>query len=150
MFGFGDNRASRWQYQKLRKNDEKGTDQVLPPNGNEVFDGAERVLNLGRASSAARMRRGTASFYRPIVVVLVSINILLSMILLWVIILVVGKAPHQPEAGVQHLGQAEIPVETELYRFRTGVREKTPFFGAPNASTDAAWSTILKGEDHTT
>jgi len=149
MFGFGDNQTSHWQYQKLRKNDEKGTDQVLPPNGSEVFDGAEIVSNLGRASSAVRKRHGTASFYRPIVV-LVSINILLSIILLWIIILVVGKVPHQSEAGVQHLGQAGIPVEMELYRFRTGVREKTPFFGAPNASTDAAWGTILKGKVHTT
>ena len=149
MFGFGDNQTSRWKYQKLRKDDEKGTDQVLLPNRSEIFDGAEIVSNLGRASSALRTRRGTASFYRPIVV-LVGINILLSMILLWVVILVVGKAPHRSEAGVQHLGQAEIPVEMELYRFRTGVREKTHFFGAPNASTDAAWSTILKGEDHTT
>ncbi|KAH8812255.1 hypothetical protein F5884DRAFT_898552 [Xylogone sp. PMI_703] len=43
----------------------------------------------------------------------------------------------------QLLGVAEIPVEMELYRFRTGVPEKTAFFGVSNASTDAAWNTIL-------
>jgi hypothetical protein len=149
MFGFGDYKAKCWQYQKIHKHNDEDFDKTVSQNGGHAFDGTGMISNVGRNSSRMRTSHRTADFYRPLVLVLVGINVLLSVALLWVVIAVAERTPHQPDTGVQRAGQAEIPVEMELYRFRTGVREKTPFFGAPNASTDAAWSTILNGEPST-
>lgn len=144
MFGFGDYKANRWQYQGIHKHNDEDCDETVSPNGSHAFNGTGVNSNEGRNIVRMRTSHGTVDFHRPLVLVLVSINVLLSVALLWVVIAVASR---QRDTGVQRAGQAEIPVEMELYRFRTGVREKTPFFGPPNASTDAAWSTILNGEE---
>jgi len=150
MFGFGDYKANLWQYQKIHKHNDEDCDKSVSRNGGHDFDDTGMISNAGQNSSRVRTSHRTANFYRPLVLVLVGIDVLLSVSLLWVVIAVAKRAPDQPNTDVQRAGQAEIPVEMELYRFRTGVREKTPFFGVPNTSTDAAWSTILNGEEPST
>ncbi|KAI1436987.1 hypothetical protein GGR50DRAFT_158342 [Xylaria sp. CBS 124048] len=87
----------------------------------------------------------TAGFYRQLVIILAGANVLLSFATVWLAIVFVkrGASYALVKSDVEYIGPAEIPVEMQSYRFQTGVRESTPFFGPPNATTDAAWGTIL-------
>ncbi|KAM7186188.1 protein of unknown function (DUF3328) domain containing protein [Rhypophila sp. PSN 637] len=81
--------------------------------------------------------------------VMIAINILLSATLLLVCITngtgAINSCQEQDsDGGAQLIGQAQIPVSMESFRFQTGVRKQyTAFFGPRNASTDAAWDSIL-------
>ncbi|KAI5865375.1 hypothetical protein GGS23DRAFT_558957 [Durotheca rogersii] len=145
MSGLGGYKSQRGQYRKIvGEHDDEDCDKANPQDDGDESDGAAIPSGAARVISRTKASHRTTHIYRLLLFALIGFNLLVSIVLLWVIIVLAQRAPHAPaDAGVQLLGQAEIPVEMELYRFRTGVREKTPFFGAPNASTDAAWDTIL-------
>ena len=95
MFGFGDYKTNRWQYQKIHKHNDEDFDETVARNGGHNFDGTGTTPNAGRNSSRTRMSHRTANFYRPLVLVLVGINVLLSVALLWVVIAVAERAPRR-------------------------------------------------------
>lgn len=50
---------------------------------------------------------------------------------------------------VEILGPADIPVEMEMRQFYTGIRDdrRTEFMGRPNKENNAAWQSILDGQE---
>lgn len=140
MFGFASPETRFGQYEKLYPG-HKDEDSA----GNRLRNNSDEADGPGTSSEMSLGRRSTDAFQR-LLPVLIGMNVLLSAALLCVVIVVARRPAPQLRSDVQFVGQAEVPVEMELYRFATGVREKTAFWGAPNATTDAAWSTILDGE----
>ncbi|KAI1168617.1 hypothetical protein F5B18DRAFT_669868 [Nemania serpens] len=137
MFGFASPETRFGQYEKLYPG-HKDEDSA----GNRLRNNSDEADGPGTSSEMSLGRRSTDAFQR-LLPVLIGMNVLLSAALLCVVIVVARRPAPQLRSDVQFVGQAEVPVEMELYRFATGVREKTAFWGAPNATTDAAWSTIL-------
>ncbi|KAI0402437.1 hypothetical protein F4802DRAFT_575746 [Xylaria palmicola] len=138
MFGFHTRKDRRGQYQKVTFNhdDESNTSKDSEGVGSPASCSSEDIT--GQSSTAV------IGFYRQLVIVLAGVNVLFSFATVWLGIAFIKRVPYQlAQTGVELVGPAEVPVEMELYRFRTGVRESTPFFGPPNATTNAAWGTIL-------
>lgn len=140
MFGFASTESRFGQYQKLypgHKDEDSAENRSRNNSDESDAPGTASEMSLGRKSTDT---------FRLLLPVLIGMNVFLSVALLCVVIIVARRPAQQLRSEVQFIGQAEIPVEIELYRFATGVREKTDFWGAPNATTDAAWGTILNGE----
>ncbi|KFA77628.1 hypothetical protein S40288_11494 [Stachybotrys chartarum IBT 40288] len=144
MFGFRRYDANSGQYQKVDRHDKE--DFEKSKSLNDEHDSNKTESTSSTRSDTFRTSNRGVSLSRAAVFVLAGVNLLLSVALLWVTAGVARRSSCQPDTGIQRLGQADIPVEMELYRFRAGVTEKTAFWGPPNATTDAAWSTILNGE----
>ncbi|GAW16356.1 hypothetical protein ANO14919_057820 [Xylariales sp. No.14919] len=135
MFGFGGRKNKRGQYEKIDL--EHGDDTGSPKDSGAFSD--ERSTGATDSSSI-----GVIRFYRHVIMILTGVNVLMSFATVWLGIAFTKRVPYQiVKNDVELVGPAEVPVEMELYRFQTGVRESTPFFGPPNATTDAAWGTIL-------
>jgi hypothetical protein len=93
--------------------------------------------------------------YRRLLRVLLAVNIavlIASVTATFILIRGVPSWQRAQDSNTQFLGPAEVPVEDILYRFRTGIPDhagipdSTSFYGPSNATTDAAWDTILNGQ----
>ncbi|KAI0534374.1 hypothetical protein GGR58DRAFT_61283 [Xylaria digitata] len=141
MFGFSGREDKRGQYEKINLKHDDDTDFQKYSN---AIDTAMPSSEEGSTGATDNSSIGVIRFYRHLVIILTGVNVLVSFATVWLGITLTKRVPYQLiKNEVEFVGPAEIPVEMELYRFQTGVRESTPFFGPPNATTDAAWRTIL-------
>ncbi|KAI1427180.1 hypothetical protein F5Y12DRAFT_712514 [Xylaria sp. FL1777] len=138
MLGFSSRTDKHGQYEKINLSH----DDEVEDSG--TIDAATPSSGENRTNSTDKSSIAVIRFYRHLVIILTGVNVLISFAVVWLGIGFAKRVPYQlTENNVEFVGPAGIPVEMELYRFQTGVRESTPFFGPPNATTDAAWNTIL-------